>query len=126
MAGEKPLIIDNNIFTSYFPDAGYQVGYVSIDGGQGGRSLNGESIDDELAIKAEVTLPAMPLDSAKLSNLLNAIYSSVYHKVTYYDPRTKTQRTMTAKRDVTQQKYRGLGANGLEYWTGIVVKFTEK
>lgn len=122
----KPLIIDNNVYTSYFPEAGYQVGYFSVDGGQGGIAINGESIDDELAVKAEITLPAMPLDSARLSSLLRTIYSSVYHDVTYFDPRTNSQRTITAKRSVAPVKYRGYGANGLEYWTGVVITLREK
>lgn len=122
----KELIIDNTIFTPYFTGTGYEVIYNSIDGGQGGLALNGESIDDEVALKAQVRLPAMPLDSQSLSALLRVVYNGIYHRVTYHDPRTNAPRTMTAKRAVSSQKYRGYGANGVEYWTGIVVTFTEK
>lgn len=122
----KRLIIDNLDFSSYFPRAGYQVEYTSVDGGQGGVMLNGESLADELAVKATVVLPCMPLNETQLSTLLTVIYASLYHSVEYYDPRTGRNRTITATARAASQTYRGFGANAVEYWTGIVVTLTEK
>lgn len=122
----KPLIIDTNDFTPYFTEIGYQVEYASVDGGQGGLMLSGTTTADEIATKAIVTLPCYPLNEEQISDLLQIVYSGVYHTVTFYDPRAGMNRTMQARRQVSQQKYRGFGANGLEYWTGTVVTLTER
>lgn len=122
----KPLTIDSNNYAPYFTEAGYEVEYLIIDGGQGGLTLSGEMEEDEIAQKAEITLPCWPLNEEQLADLLSVIYNATYHTVTYYDPKAGGTRTITARRKVSRHKYRGFGANGLEYWTGVVVTLTEK
>lgn len=122
----KSLIIDGQDYSSYFTQAGYSVEYASVDGGQGGVMLNGDRVVDELMVKAVIKLPCMPLSDAQISRLLSQVYTGVYHTVRYYDSMRGVNRTISAIRDVSSQVYRGTGANGVEYWTGMVITFSEK
>ena len=122
----KTLIINGTNVTSLLPPAGYSVGYESVDGGQSGTMQDGTFTEDEIAIKAVITVPVKPLADAQIATLLTNIYRNPYCTVTYFDPRTNTNRQINARRSVSEQKYRGTGANGSDYWTGTVITFIER
>ena len=121
----KPVLINGVDFTNYFTRTGYRVGYESVQGLNAGPMLNGSVQEDEVAIHAVVTLPCMPLNETQLSTLLDEVYRLTYPTLTYYDPRTKSVRTIQTRRSVSQQVYKGEGADQNEYWTGTVVTLTE-
>lgn len=122
----KRIVINEADYTAWFPKTGYSVGYQSIQGANAGVMLDGSYTEDEVAIKAIITLPCMPLDEKQLSELLSNIYSFPYADITYFDPKAGAERNIEARRSVSAQKYRGFGADGKEYWTGTVVTFTER
>ena len=122
----KPIIINGNDYTSYFAATGYSVRYEPVDGGQGGVMQDSTYTEDEIALKAVVTLPCMPLNEDQLSVLLADVYMSKYANLTYYDTWRRVERSIQARRSVSEQTYRGQGANGREYWTGTVVVFRER
>lgn len=105
---------------------GYIVEYESVQGENGGLMQDGSYIDDEIAIKTIIKAFFMPLNESDLSVVLNNLYSENYVSVYYFDPKTNGYRTITARRTVSSQKYRGKGADGKEYWTGTVVTLTER
>lgn len=111
--------------TNMLTPAGYVVEYVSVQGDNGGSTKSGSYVEDEIAVKAVIKAFFRPLNESDLSALLSNIYSYVYVSVYYFDPKTNAYRTITARRTVSSQKYRGKGADGKEYWTGTVVTLTE-
>ena len=86
--------------------------------------LDGSERVDELAQWAVITFPCMPLTEGQLQTLLSMVIPSPTHKLTYYDP-THGDRTIYVRRSVSTPKNRGKGADGNEYWTGIVLTFKE-
>lgn len=122
----KTLLINGTNVTAYLPPTGYTVGYQSVDGGQGGTMQSGTYTEDEIAIKAVITVPTMPLTDAQAAALLTNLFRNPYCTVQYFDPRTNTNRQINARRSVSQSKYRGAGASGSEYWTGAVITFIER
>lgn len=102
--------------------AGYSVAYQFEDGGQGGIMLDGSERVDELAKRPVITFPCMPLSEAQLRELYSLILPFPTHSLNYYDPE-KGQRTITVRRSVATSKFRGVGADGNMYWTGVVVTF---
>ena len=122
----KPFKIDNVDFSSYSPEVGYSVGYQPVSGPNGGQMIDGTYTEDEVKLNAVITYPCYPLNETQLSNILNAVYSSPYHMVYYFDPKTKAGREVQCRRAVTTQRYKGYGADGVEYWTGTVITFTER
>lgn len=122
----KTIKINDVDFTSMFTHVGYAVGYKSIQGNNGGLMLDGSYTEDEIAQKAVILLPCMPLNSSNLSTLLSNIYGSVYPKVYYYDPKDGDYREIYTRRSETEQQFRGVGTDGKEYWTGTVITLTEK
>ena len=122
----KTIKINGVDFTNMFAPIGYRVGYKSIQGNNGGLMLDGSYTDDELAQKAVIYLTCMPLGEDDLSALLASVYGSKYPQVYYFDPKTGGYREIAARRGETEQKYRGTGADGKEYWTGTVLTLTEK
>ena len=122
----KTIKINDVDFTSMFTPVGYAVGYKSIQGNNGGLMLDGSYMDDEIAHKAVISLPCMPLNSSNLSTLLSNIYGSEYPKVYYFDPKVCDYREIYTRRSETEQQFRGSGTDGKEYWTGTVIKLTER
>lgn len=123
---QKPLKIDDVDFSSYFTEIGYSVFYQPVTGPNSGQMIDGTFTEDELKLNAVVKLPCYPLTEDQLSDVLTAVLDGPYHMVYYYDPKIKATRTMEARRAVTEQKYRGRGPTGDEYWTGTVITFTER
>lgn len=122
----KTIKINDVDFTSMFTPVGYSVGYKSIQGNNGGLMLDGSYTEDEIAQKALILLPRMPLNSSDLSTLLSNIYGSEYPKVYYYDPKDGDYREIYTRRNETEHQFVGIGTDGKEYWTGTVITLTEK
>lgn len=122
----KTIKINGTDFTSMFTRRGYVVRYESVHGNNGGLMLDGSTTEDELAIKAVVALPVMPLSETDVAVLLQAIYSEPYVTLQYFDPKTGAYRTALFRRSQAEQKYRGYGSDGNEYWTGPSLTLTEK
>lgn len=122
----KTLLINGTNVTAYLPPTGYTVGYQSVDGGQGGTMQDGTYTEDEIAIKAVISIPCMPLSDAQIALLLSNVFGNPYCAVQYYDPMRGTNRQINARRSVSTQKYRGAGANGSDYWTGTIINLIER
>lgn len=122
----KTLKINRTDYTDYFTREGYRVSYSPVSGRNAGWMLDGTYTEDEMSLKAVITLTCWPLNETQLSTLLSEIYSYPYHEVYYFDPRAGAYRTIEARRAVSEQKYRGSGADGVQYWTGTVVTLTER
>lgn len=122
----KTIQINGQDVTSFFVQYGYVVSYKSIKGTNSGTMLDGSYQDDELAVKAVIKLPVMPLNADQIKTLLGLIYQKNYVELYYYDPAAGDYRTITAMREAAEQKYRGFGTDGKEYWTGGALTLTEK
>lgn len=122
----KIIKINGIDFTNMFTPYGYSVRYESIQGNNGGLMLDGSYTEDEIARKAVITLPVMPLKELDVSELLQAIYSDKYVSLYYFDPFAGSYLDITARRRESEQKYRGFGSDGNEYWTGPSLTLTEK
>lgn len=88
-------------------------------------TLDGSYIEDEIAQKAVIYLDCMPLNERDLSTLLTNVYGSKYPQVYYFDPKAGAYRDIATRRSETEQKYRGMGTDGKEYWTGTTITLTE-
>lgn len=122
----KTIKINGADFTRMFTPRGYVVRYESVQGNNGGLMLDGSTTEDELAIKAVVSLPVMPLNEEDVATLLQAIYSEPYVTLHFYDPKLGGYRETLFRRNQAQQKYRGFGSDGKAYWTGPALTLTEK
>lgn len=122
----KTIKINGKDFTRMFTPRGYVVRYESVQGNNGGLMLDGSTTEDELAIKAVVSLPVMPLNEVDVATLLQAIYSEPYVTLYFYDPLVGGYRETLFRRSQAEQKYRGFGSDGKEYWTGPALTLTEK
>lgn len=121
---QHEIYLDGVDLTQYGTQTGYSVGYTFEDGGQGGLMLDGSTRVDELATLAVITHPCMPLTEGQLRDLLSLVLPFSTHTLNYYDP-SSGQRTIRVRRSVSQPKYRGRGADGNLYWTGITLTFRE-
>ena len=122
----KTIKLNNVDFTEMFTKHGYSVSYTSVQGNQGGLMKDGSYMEDELAIKASVSLPCLPLNEEQISSLLSVIYSSPYVQLYYYDPRSGGYRDIVARRNKAEQNHKGFGTDGQEYWTGTVLTLQER
>ena len=121
----KTIKINGIDFTSYFTPVGYKVGHKKIKGPNEGYMLDGSFTEDVLAIKAVITCTCMPLTETQLNTLLEQLYSgnlSVY----FFDTQSGGYRTANMMCDPPEGVDRGTGTNATEYWTGMVLAFTEK
>lgn len=116
------IYVDGVDITSYGTPAGYTVGYSLQDGGQGGLMLDGSERVDELSQRPVVTFPCMPLSEGRLNELYSLVVSEPIHSLNFYDP-AQGQRTMRVRRSVSSPRYRGRGADGNLYWSGITITF---
>ena len=121
----KTININGADFTSYFPPPGVVCAYTKIDGGNGGTMKNGDTIQDIVAVKARGQATCMPLTEEQQKTLLSTIYSSQPVLLQYFDARTGADRTVEAYMETNETVYRGVGATGNTYWTGLVVSFSE-
>lgn len=121
----KTININGVDFTSYFTTSGFVCAYTKIDGGNGGTMKNGDTIQDIVAVKARGQATCMPLTEEQQKKLLSTIYSSQPVLLQYFDARTGADRTVEAYMETNETVYRGVGATGNTYWTGLVVSFSE-
>ena len=121
----KPFKLNGVDMSTHFTRYGYTVSYKSIRGNLAGYMLDGSYTDDVRDRKAVVTLICMPQTDAQMKILLEAVLQD-YVPLEYYDPRTATMRSAMFMPSDPEQKYRGKGADGNDYWTGTKVEFTEK
>ena len=124
MPGET-LRLNGIDFTHSFTSIGYLVHYKKILGSNSGYMLDGSYVEDLLAIKAVITLPAMPLQEADISRLLQTVYQKSYVDVSYFYPRVQGYRTNAAIPEESEAVYRGEGGTGLIFWTGVQITLTE-
>lgn len=122
---KKTIKINGKDFTEYFTPTGYSVSYKKIRGPNSGYMQDGSYTDDVLAVKAIVTCTCMPLDETKLSTLLSEI-SGAYADVIFFDPAMNEYRTAKMLTPEPSQKFKGTGADSVDYWTGTILQFTEK
>lgn len=119
------LVIDGVDVGAMCPRAGYTVEYDFINGGQGGLMMDGTQSVDELTQKEVVSFPLLPLTKEQAEIVLDLIVSTPLHQVRYISPRLgQVQKTM--RRSVSNIQYRGFGATGNEYWTGLVITLRDK
>lgn len=122
----KTIVLNGKDCTKMFARSGYSVSYRSVQGGNGGVMLDGSYTDDELAIKADIKLPIVPLSEDDVEKLLSIIYENNYVVANFYDPKEKKYRSSVFRRSKMEQKYRGFGSNKKEYWTGSALTLMEK
>ena len=122
----KPVSINGIDFSESFTDVGYDVNYIKRTGKNGGTMQDGSITEDVITIKAVVTLPRMPLNEDKLSALLDAVLSTPYPLLEYFDPWRKTTRMVMTVVSPPKSKYRGIGSDDNSYWSGDGIVFTEK
>lgn len=121
----KTILINGVNFTSYFTPSGFVCAYTKIDGGNGGTMKNGDTIQDIIAVKARGQATCMPLNELQQAKLLAAIYESQPVTLQYFDARLGHNRSIEAYMEASEATYRGYGGTGVEFWTGIVVSFSE-
>ena len=122
----KIIKINGVDFTNMITPAGYEVQYESVHGENGGLTLDGSYLEDEIAQKAVIKATCMPMNEDDLASLLSNIYGSKYASVYYFDPKKKGYMTITARRIVSGQKYKGKGSDGKDYWAGTVITLMEQ
>lgn len=122
----KRITINGTDYTDYFTRVGYSVQYESVQGNNAGQMLDGSYTEDEIKIRAIVTLPCMPLNEEQMSKILQEVYASPYHQVEYFDPKTGGYVTEEMRRSISTQTYKGHGSNDKAYWTGTVITFTTR
>lgn len=122
----KMFKINDTDFTHMFTSRGYMVQYQSVQGNNAGQMLDGSYMEDELAVKAVVKLNVLPLNEDQVSALLQEIYAKPYVTLYYFDPKQGAYLEKVFRRNATEQKYRGFGSDGKEYWTAAVLTLTEK
>lgn len=121
----KTILINGVNFTSYFTPSGFVCAYTKIDGGNGGTMKNGDTIQDIVAVKARGQATCMPLNELQQAKLLAAIYESQPVTLQYFDAMLGHNRSIKAYMEASEATYRGYGGTGVEFWTGIVVSFSE-
>lgn len=121
----KTVKINNIDFTSYLTPIGEGVKYKKILGNNGGTMLSGRTEEDILSWKAVVRYKVMPLTEVQQATFLTALMSSTVN-LYYFDPATNGYRTVEVMVDADENKQKGKGGTGVEYWAGMGVTFTEK
>jgi len=122
---KKTLKINGIDYTDCFTPVGYSVSYKKIRGNSSGYMMDGSYTDDVRAIKAVITCICMPLDERKLSRFLTAI-AETYVAVYFYDPKAGQYREAEMMPSDPNQKFKGSGADLMDYWTGTVIQLTER
>lgn len=106
---------------------GYEVAYHPVDGGQGDLTQDGTYQEDEIALKAVISFPIMPLPEDVMGQLLRTVYDSERPQLIYFDIKKGDYRNIYTRRGkMTAAKYRGRGADGKDYWTTGSLVLTEK
>lgn len=122
---KKTIKINGVDFSRLFTPYGYTVQYKKVRGPNSGDMLSGEHTDDVRAWKAVVQCVCVPSSEAELARLLT-ICEDTYVSVYYFDIKTNAYRTAIMMPSEPTQKHAGMGANGVNYWSGTAITFTEK
>ena len=122
----KDIFINNTNYTQYFTKTGYEVEYESVQGDNAGLMLDGSYTEDEIKLRTILTLYCMPLNETQLKNILQEVYSSPYHIVKFFDPKSGKSVVQEMRRTVSKQVYKGFGSDRNAYWTGTVITFTTR
>ena len=123
---KKTIKINGIDFSDLFTPFGYSVQYKKVSGKNSGYLMSGDYVDDVIGWKASIICICMPQNEGNLSKLLSIIYESAYCSVYFYDPQKGDYRTAVMMPSETSQTHKGIGSNGLNYWTGTVLTFTEQ
>lgn len=121
----KTIKIGGTDFTSYFMPSGFVCSYEIIEGQNSGVMKDGSTVKDILAVKARGQAKCMPLSDEQQETLLSAIYGFQPTSLQYFDAKRGADRTIQAYMDANETTYQGTGGNGVEFWTGLVVSFSE-
>ncbi len=90
-------------------------------------ALDGTDYTAKLRDRVKLTVPFIPLTLAQLKTVLELFPEvGAYVSWTYYDPLTGSNRTIQAKYDARSSTLSCAYRNGTEYWSGLVVKLTER
>lgn len=121
----KKIIINGVDFTDYFMPSGFACSYEKIEGQNSGVMKNGNRLQDIIAVKASGQAKCMPLTDEQQANLLTTIYDSQPVLLQYFDARLGYDRTIEAYMETNETTYKGYGGTGVEFWTDLVVSFSE-
>lgn len=121
----KEIWINGKDYTKYFAHRNWKVEYQSIKGNNAGRMLDGSYVEDEIAIKAVITLSLMPLNETQAATLLDEVLYNVYPKIKYYDLRTGAYREIETIRKISSSTYWGTCVGG-DYWGNTTITLTER
>ena len=122
---KKTIKINGVDFSRLFTPYGYTVQYQKVKGPNSGDMLSGERTDDVRAWKAVVHCVCAPSSEEDLSQLLT-ICADTYVTVYYFDIKQNAYRHAIMMPSEPVQKYAGVGPNGVSYWSGTAITFTEK
>lgn len=121
----KTFKINGKDYTSFFAHRNWKLEYELIKGSNAGRMLDGSYTEDEIAIKAKITLSCMPLDESQAAALLEEVLSTVYPKLYYYDLRAGEYREIETLRKISSATYWGECVGG-NYWGNTTITLTER
>ena len=124
---KKNLTYKGTDISSFYPASGYSVAYQKRIGNNSFVSINGVETEDVVAVKAIVTVPIMPLTSARAAQLNALLFSGDTHgNLVYFDPAANDYRTIDAIPSEASGKYAGVGADGKDYWVFDAIEFRER
>lgn len=90
-------------------------------------ALNGLDYTAKIRDRVKLTVPVIPVTLTKLTEILQLFPDNgAYVNWTFYDPVLAAQRTMQAKYDTRGSALRVAYVNGNEYYSGLVIKLTER
>lgn len=90
-------------------------------------ALDGTDHTAKLRDRVKLTVPFIPLPMDKLREILQLFPSSgAYVEWTYYDLLSGSTRIIQAKYDTRTSVLQCAYKNGVEYYSGLVVKLTER
>jgi hypothetical protein len=121
----KTFKINGRDYTKYFAHRNWTLEYQPVNGNNAGLMLDGSYTEDEIAIKAVITLSLMPLNETQAATLLDDVLSTTYPVLYYYDLRTGAYREIETLRKVSASTYWG-GCYGGDYWGNSQITFTER
>ncbi len=105
----------------------YEVQYQEIEGSNSGTTQAGTKYYDLLAVGVIVRYTVHPLTDEDLGELLGLVMSTPAAptvQLTYYEPRLREERTITAKPNAKVVKFAFISPTG-SWWHGLEMTFEE-
>lgn len=129
----KEFELNDVDITALVAPGGYIVSTKVVQGGNKMTMADGRTYMDIVANLSCVKVPFMPLTDDQLAVLTKNLFSGGVAKIKFYEPivepgtstTTGYYHTMQANYKLSNRKYRGLGADGNYYWTGVTIDFEE-